>query len=334
MTIDVRLYEESDRAGFAHVRSHTYRGGQPIAEDDRLLYDDCKGVVATIDGQIAAAATVLDMNTFARGHLIRTGGVAGVGVLPEFRSKGVGKALMRGLDEILVQLGYEMASLYPFHEKFYRTVGYGTCGSFLTIEQPSASLHKFRPEVEARSIPSSDWKKIVPCYESFAKRFNGMNIRNDMQWWRHLGGDTPFMIYVVGDPVECYALIRLEGDFWVPQNVRELAWTSRRGYESMMEFLRGLCVNKTSLVWNEPIDGPFMCRFADRDSKLQLKPMIMFKLLSKQLISEHGLQGVPPEVAPQLFMGDPSWNAHKREGSVKGENDALPPATVYCLDRY
>jgi predicted acetyltransferase len=279
MGLVARLYREGDRDGFAHVRSMVYREGEPVRPDEELLAEDCVGTVVEKDGQIVGAATALDFESTFHAQTVRCAGVAGVGVLPHHRRGGVGSELMRGSNRVYLELGFEMASLYPFRETFYRRFGYETCGRRVQMAVPTHRMPSLSDPLEVRPVPIENAQQIYDCYTAHARRFNGANLRKPMQWKRALGMDKPFAIYAAGDPVEAFALVRLSWEFWKPQEIREVAWSSWQGYESIIAFLSQLGINKTELQWYEAADMPFAHGFMDQGIGIKIERPVMWRIL-------------------------------------------------------
>lgn len=293
----VRPYELEDREGFGHVRSRVYRGGEPVRPEEPILRNDCTGFVVETNGEIVGAATVLEMTCTRSGQLHRCAGIAAVAVLPEWRGSGAGSALMRGMIPQLRESGYVVSSLHPFRDTWYRRFGYVGIGARLEIRCPADRLPALLPDLPIREIPVSELVRLDPVCQAFARHYNGYNIRTADQWWRTIGGDTPMAIYVCGDPVEAYAVIRLKGDFWVDQEIREFQWATERGYRSMLAFFKTLAMNKSAVKWMEPGDSPYFAEFFDRGATVELLGPVMFRLLDTD-------EGVPDRT--RAWLGDPT----------------------------
>ena len=104
-----------------------------------------------------------------------------------------------------------------------------------------------------------------------------MNVRAPGQWRWQLGGDNRFAIYAAGNPPEAFLTTRLKVDFWVEQEVRDLAWTSDRGYRSIMAFLRGLCMNKSGAKWWESAHSPMLWRYDDQGLQTEFDGFMMYR---------------------------------------------------------
>jgi len=275
----IRELEPRDDLGFRHIRAMVYRNGDPVKPEDTILPKDCIGFVGELNGEIVSAATVIDMTASKGVAALRCAGIAAVGVLPERRRAGVGGELISKMTPLLREQGFSMASLYPFRAVFYGKYGYAHCGKRYQISCPAERLPRFDTALEPRQLPPSEWREIVPCYEQFASRYAGMNLRTEVQWTRALGRDNPFQIYVVGDPVEAYAVLRLDSEFWTGQTVKEFVWSDGRGYRSILTLLRSLGINKTKMTWNEPGDSPFYSFYMDQGVDVSVDRSIMYRIL-------------------------------------------------------
>lgn len=275
----VREIEPKDDAGFRHVRAMVYRHGNAVLPSDLILPPDCIGYVGELDGEIVGAATAIEMTATKDSAKLRCAGIAAVGVLPERRRGGIGGMLMSELTPLLRKRGFAVASLYPFRSGFYRKYGYAHSGSRFEITCPTDRLPRIEPELDAVLLPHEHRGKIVKCYEAFASRYAGMNIRTFEQWDRIIGLENPHQIYVAGDPVEAYAILRLNSDFWVNQPVREFVWSTGRGYRALLSLFRALGMNKNAVEWREPGDSPYFQFHVEQGSEVKVDRGIMYRIV-------------------------------------------------------
>lgn len=277
MALTVRPFEERDSDGFWQVRDLTYNNGAttpPENRKDRITSD----FVAEENGQIMGAFSVLDLTCTREDRAtLKCAGIAGVAVAPMHRHLGVGSAMMAWAVPYLKSQGYHVASLYGFRESFYRKFGYEVCGKRLEIEVPSHRLPRIKPELPVRLLNWQDHAELQACQAAFARKFTCMNIREEMHWKRVLNDKK--VIYAVGDPVEAYAILDHSWEFWVPQWINEIAYSSVRGFKSLIAVLSQICINKTSLKWFDTLDTPYLQIFTDQGVIAQDKSRVMYRLL-------------------------------------------------------
>jgi predicted acetyltransferase len=78
--------------------------------------------------QLVASARFHNMRQWWQGRSMPMAGVGGVKVAPEYRGRGVGRALMNGLVPELVARGYPVSTLYPATAPLYRSLGWELAG--------------------------------------------------------------------------------------------------------------------------------------------------------------------------------------------------------------
>lgn len=257
----------------------TYRGGKPISPEDDLLGEGRLGYVASVGEDICGAMTVLDMDCTRDGNAVPNGGVCAVGVLPHKRRLGVGSALLSNSLRLMKEDGYACTSLYAYREPFYRQFDYEVCGLEVLVNCPVTRLPKIKDALPVRQIKPDDLNLIRPCFEQFCKRFSGMNTRKRDAWWPTTAGDYPYTVYIAGDPVEAIMVLRVNDDFWVAQEIKELFWTTSRGYETMLDLMAGLCINKTHVKWQEPSCSPLYTRYLDEGIVFTVRRPVQYRIL-------------------------------------------------------
>jgi len=318
--IRVRPYEPKDQEQTWHVRAMTYNDGRPIPVEEQV-YTTSTPFVGEVDGKIAGTFVIMDMTT-TRGDRAawRTGGIAGVAVLPEARQTGVGNAMMRWSLRYMRDNGYILAALYPFRQSYYRKFGYETCGLRVKVTCPNARLPKIRPELPVQLLAKEDYGQIRDCYNAFSRARAGMNLREDFHWGRVTGGTRA--IYAAGDPVEAYAIVEHDWQFWLDQPVAEFAWTTVRGYDAILSLFASIGINKSSVSWYEPADGLMLARHDDQGVTYESEKPIMFRVidfrgaLAQMSCAESGEFSVAIH-DPDLPENDGPWQVCYADGKTR-----------------
>jgi predicted acetyltransferase len=271
-----------DQDAFYRVMRVVYRGGDRTGPEDWPQAEDETRFIA--EGQVGAAGafTVEHLRLTCRGAVLAAGGVAAVGVLPEYRHQGVGRSMMIDALAHMREREYVLAALYGFRNSYYRRFGYEVAGRRWQIVCPQHRLPRLATELPVRQVEPDEIEVVVPCYEAFARRLSGSNLRTRAQWRRRLGKRPP-LIYAVGaDAIEAYAWSSAEGGFWDDLRIGEFCWSTPRGYGSMLAVLTGLCANRSSLTWYEPSASPFLQRSLDQGCQVSLERSAMFRVLDVQ----------------------------------------------------
>ncbi|MGV3619039.1 MAG: GNAT family N-acetyltransferase [Fimbriimonas sp.] len=276
--VTVRPYEDRDEEGFFEVRALTYNDGLPILERGDWRPNN-ERYVAESDGKIVGAFNVLPLTATRGPSTLRCGGVAGVAVAPDCRRGGVGGQMMRWYVNHARDQGVPMASLYGFRETWYRRFGYEVAGKRTRISCPTHRLPDVPCALDVRRLGWEDWAQLAPCYAEYAHARSGVNMREEeWQWKRVLAENKPLTIYAFGDPVEAYAAVSHSIAFWTDQHISELVWSTRRGYQAALSFLRQLGINKTAITWFEPSDSPFYAQYLDHGVEARIERPIMYRI--------------------------------------------------------
>lgn len=317
-----RPYEPRDRDGFNHVRSVVYRGGEAVRPDENLFPEGSEGTVVEVNGRIVGAATSLRIPMFVRGNQTLAGGVAAVAVVPEQRRGGVGSALMRGVGTQLYDQGCTLAALYGFREVYYRKLGYEVCGGRNLITCPSSRIPQFGDAPSVHQLPCNDPAPLLDAYYRFAHRYSGMGNRTDDLWDRVIGNDGSYAIYAVGDPIQAYAVVRLESGFWVKQAIREAVWTTYAGYKGLMNLFAALGMNKSTIEWYEPTDSTFLAAHMDQGVEVRQERQTMYRVLNVS----SALQLLPAEIDADIRLNivdhdipanHATWHIRSRAGQIE-----------------
>ena len=101
---------------------------------------------AAFDGPRAVAGAMFnDMCQWWHGRPVRMAGVGGVTVAPEERGRGVGRALMTELLQVIAGRGYPLSALYPATAPIYRSLGWELAGGLYRAVIPARSLASLLP---------------------------------------------------------------------------------------------------------------------------------------------------------------------------------------------
>ena len=102
---------------------------------------DQRRFVGVLDGDtVVAAARILDFQHWWLGRKVPMAGIGGVVVAPEYRGRGVGSLLMRGVLGRAREFGVPLTALYPATVPIYRHLGYEFGGGRYRFSFPTAEL--------------------------------------------------------------------------------------------------------------------------------------------------------------------------------------------------
>ncbi|HEX6352280.1 GNAT family N-acetyltransferase [Actinophytocola sp.] len=135
------------------------------------------GLVAELDGRIAATLKVVDYQQFFGGSTVPMGGVANVAVAPAARGHGAATALLDAILPEMMDRGQCVSALYPSVPPLYRGRGWEQTGNYehaLLRPEQFASLVKPGERVAMRRATEADLPALHDCYVRFARTVDGM----------------------------------------------------------------------------------------------------------------------------------------------------------------
>ena len=147
--MEIRSLDPADIGRSLAIRTRAFG---PLPESSRPAWE--AGVQEAIDKDLVlgaydekllvARALVYDFRQYWGGQVVPMAGIAGVVVAPEYRGRGVGSALMRGLITHCRGLGYPVSCLYPATVPVYRQQGWEIAGAQTRYSMRTRLLRELR----------------------------------------------------------------------------------------------------------------------------------------------------------------------------------------------
>ncbi|MFC5263059.1 enhanced intracellular survival protein Eis [Kribbella qitaiheensis] len=109
-------------------------------KDAQEFIDGNRYVGVAAGDEVVAAGRLWDFRQWWGGRQVPMAGIASVVVSPEYRGRGVGSMLMRGVLARSVELGFPLTALYPATTVIYRHLGYEFGGGRYRFSFPAADL--------------------------------------------------------------------------------------------------------------------------------------------------------------------------------------------------
>ncbi len=162
------------------------------------------GVLA--DGVLAAAGKARGFEQAWHGRLVPMAGMAGITVLPEFRGRGVGTHLMRGLAQESVARGEPVSALFPATVPLYRNLGWELVGGQSRFALPAHQLRTLGGSAALGRVGQDDIATVRALCRSGLEtdRVSGPLWWSDSQWDRQLRREGTF-VYAAQDGMVVYS---------------------------------------------------------------------------------------------------------------------------------
>lgn len=130
------------------------------------------------------ALALIPMGQWFGGRCVPMCGIAAVGIEPEVRGLGVGKALMEGALREFGDRGLMLSTLFPSTTGFYRKAGYELAGSRSEVRLALGSLRARRAPLSIRRGDEKDEPAVRALYAQQAARSPGHLQRHEYIWGR------------------------------------------------------------------------------------------------------------------------------------------------------
>jgi predicted acetyltransferase len=174
--------------------------------DAQAFIDDGR-MIGVMDGdELVASARYWPFEQWWSGRKVRMAGVAGVVVAPEYRGRGVGSMVMRGILARAVEQGYPLSGLYPATTVIYRHLGYEFGGGRFRYTFPAAELRSLGgKEVSVRRAGPADASRFLELAGELhsSGRVSGPLVWPEARVAEWLGEDSSFC-YLADDGFVVY----------------------------------------------------------------------------------------------------------------------------------
>jgi predicted acetyltransferase len=275
----VRRLADGDLERFVTLRQVAYPGTE--LEEAKL-----KQILATrlphssglfVDGDLASVATVWPMRMHVGGKLVQMGGLAGVASAPEYRRRGLVRAL---LAEILVRLheqGVGWSLEYPFDPRFYHRLGWQSVPCGVELELPSEYLLAGEPPPSAKRLPLTQIASLAPIFEAWSSRYNFTLSRTDdpRDTWKRLVSDQwlddDAFLYCLDDAYVLFTLTH--EDRRQVLTVEDYAYTSGAGRRNLLAFLGAMHGQAAVVRIHLPDDDPLALDQRTRNARPRRWPL-------------------------------------------------------------
>jgi predicted acetyltransferase len=300
-------------------REEWMAGAQTFIDDGRLL--------GVMDGdELIASARYWDLQQWWGGRKVPMAGVAGVVVAPEYRGRGVGSMMMRGVLARAVEQGYPLSALYPATTVIYRHLGYEFGGGRYRYTFPAADLRSLGgKEVSVRRAGPADAKRFL---ELVGQLHTAARISGPLEWSEQkvadwLGEENSFC-YLADDGFVVYGW--QNGKLRVEELVAGSDATARALWAIVGS---GSSISTEVDAYISPDDPAHLLVDKEADKHAVIEHWMLRVLDAPAAISARGFApGASLEVDLDLDDAELSANSGRWHLSVSGGSGSLTPSTA------
>jgi predicted acetyltransferase len=177
---------DTDLPAVARILSHAFAGTREGSAEwvQNAGLGHLRTLRAAEGGAIEATLLRIPMGQYFGGRSVPLVGIAGVGVAPEARGRGVAGRLMAEAVREIASEGVALSGLYPATQPLYRRVGYEQAGHRFEYRLPVRNIGGGERGMRVRPVEATDKGAIRECYTEFASRFDGPLDRGEYLWGR------------------------------------------------------------------------------------------------------------------------------------------------------
>ncbi|MGG0707889.1 GNAT family N-acetyltransferase [Bacillus paramobilis] len=260
---------------------------------------------------LAAKLHLIPFHIYIGKEKFKMGGVAGVATYPEYRRSGYVKELLQYSLQTMKKDGYTVSMLHPFAVSFYRKYGWELCANLLVCQMTKSDL-VMKKQVNGnvkRFNKENHSEEVEKLYETFAKRFSGMLVRDEKWWLQAVYDDLTLAIYYDENKRAAgYMLYKIENskmtvEEFVPlhNEARNGLWNFICQHDSMIKEL------EMTISENEPL----LYTLQEPRVKAEIKPYFMGRIVDvEQFLKQYELNwnNVQQEVILHITDSFAPWN--------------------------
>lgn len=236
-------------------------------------------------GRVCGGLVEIPMAQFFGGRSVTTMGVAGVGIVPEERGRGVATRLMVSMLREARARGFALSTLYPATVTLYQRAGYERAGARFSISvDPRACEISRVPEMTLHEVAGTP-DEVVALYEATARRCSGYIDRGPYVWGRvskPRGLVTKTFTVSHAGTLEGYVVLAhtMAADGGASTvTVTDLAATTARAARAILRLLVEYRSLATLVRWHGGPSDLFTNLLPERHSKIEIADYFMVRVV-------------------------------------------------------
>ena len=178
------LYPDELEAWLDHV-THVFSGGRQYFSNHwhNDPWRDPEGIrIAVDDSTIVSTVRVFIRKMFLHGEPVTVGGIGEVSTRPEYQRRGLATQLLKDSIQFMESRDIVMSSLHG-SQRIYSVEGWEKVTRYYA-KQPLTAKKQVAWEVRPANFDdAAEVQRIAAIYDTYARKFNGTFVRDDMAYW-------------------------------------------------------------------------------------------------------------------------------------------------------
>jgi len=256
-------------------------------------------------GRLCGGLIEVPMAQFFGGRSVTSMGVAGVGVVPDERGRGVATHLMISMLREARARGFALSTLYPASVSLYRRAGYERAGARFSVSFDPRALEIPRvPEMTLREVSGTP-EDVVGLYEATARRSPGYLDRGPYVWSRvskPRGLLTKTFTASHGGTLEGYVVLAhaAQDGLSTTVTVTDIAATTSRAARALLRLLAEYRSLASVVNWHGGPSDLFTNMLPERHCEIRLVDYFMVRVVD--VARALSLRGWPRNVNGSLTI--------------------------------
>ena len=178
------LYPDELEKWLDHV-THVFSGGRQYFSNHwhNDPWRDPEGIRIAVDnGTIVSTVRVFIRKMFLQGEPVTVGGIGEVSTRPEYQRRGLATQLLKDSIRFMESRDIVMSSLHG-SQRIYSVEGWEKVQRYYARQPLTAKklgVWEVRP---ANFDDAAEVQRIAAIYDTYARKFNGTFVRDDMAYW-------------------------------------------------------------------------------------------------------------------------------------------------------
>jgi len=272
-------------------------------------------------GRVVGGLGVYRLSQWFGGASVPLAGVAGVGIAPEARGRGLAKSmLLRTLEQLRGET--PIAGLYASTTTLYRSCGFEQAGTAMWFSAPLASFPRGDRALACAALPPKTHEPLHAAYDARARSWTGHLDRTKALWERVVDPyDDVAHAYVVGGG-EGYIVFQQKTG---PDNlhfrvaVRDLVMGSHAAAQRVLGFLHDLRSLADEITWRGCAADPLLSLLPEQTQTVRRHERWMLRVLDvERALAARGYPALDAEVHLAIHDAHFPDNAGRRVLSIAG----------------
>jgi predicted acetyltransferase len=255
-------------------------------------------------GQIVGGLAIIPMGQWWGSQAIPMGGIAAVGIAPEYRGTGAAITMMQHTLKELHARSVPISALYPATQRLYRKAGYEQAGSFCTWEIPCETIPATEQPLPVVPV-GFDIKVLNELYQQKARLINGHLDRHQAIWERLNEPDEKETVYtyLIGSLKQPEGYI-IFSQHWTEDGsilrIKDWVLLTTAALQSFWNFIAGHRSQIEKVRWRSSVVDSLALLLPEQTAKIKSTTRWMLRVID--VVKALEMRGYPPGIEAELHL--------------------------------